>query len=72
MYTLLTKSYRIALSNDEKLAYVNAEKCLQNTPAGYGIPGARTVWDELQYVHIRQANFIHGVVSQTAISSNTT
>ncbi|KAF2167248.1 hypothetical protein M409DRAFT_22675 [Zasmidium cellare ATCC 36951] len=51
----------VNLSNEEKQAYIQADKCLQNTPAQYGIPGARTVWDELQYVHIRQANFIHGV-----------
>lgn len=61
--TSLTIVGRFNLSNEEKQAYIAAEKCLQSAPAAYGIPGARTIWDELQYVHIRQANFIHGVVS---------
>ncbi|SMR48891.1 unnamed protein product [Zymoseptoria tritici ST99CH_3D1] len=50
-----------SLSSDEKLAYINADKCLMNTPAQHGIPGAVSVWDEIQYAHIRNMNWIHGV-----------
>ncbi|KAI0025907.1 hypothetical protein F4780DRAFT_235248 [Xylariomycetidae sp. FL0641] len=50
-----------SLTNDEKLTYLNAEVCLQTTPAQYGIEGAETIWDEMQYAHLRQSNYIHGV-----------
>jgi tyrosinase len=53
---------RSSLSAEDKLAYINADKCLMNTPARYGVPGAVSVWDELQYAHIVNKNFIHGVV----------
>ena len=31
-------------------------------PAKSGIKGAVTRWDELQYVHIIQSDYIHGTV----------
>ncbi|KAK4620157.1 Tyrosinase ustQ [Fulvia fulva] len=50
-----------SLTPASKRAYLDAERCLIDTPAQYGVPGARTVWDELQYSHVRQSNHIHGV-----------
>ncbi|GIZ37600.1 hypothetical protein CKM354_000104300 [Cercospora kikuchii] len=49
------------LSNEEKRAYLDAELCLQRTPPAYSIQGARSVWEELQWAHIRSKNWIHGV-----------
>ncbi len=59
---------RHTLSDRQKRAYIDAELCLMRTPARFGLPGARTVFDELQAVHIRQAEIIHFVVSDTSIS----
>ncbi|CAK3818334.1 amino acid transporter [Lecanosticta acicola] len=50
-----------ALDAQQKQAYLNAERCLQTSPARYGIAGATSLWDELQYVHVRQSSYIHGV-----------
>ncbi|KAI5361051.1 Putative tyrosinase copper-binding domain, di-copper centre-containing domain superfamily [Septoria linicola] len=30
-------------------------------PNGYGVPGARSIWEELQWAHIKSKNWIHGV-----------
>jgi tyrosinase len=49
------------LTNAEKTSYINGELCLMSTPASSGIPGAVTRWDELQYAHLSQADYIHGV-----------
>lgn len=51
------------MSNREKLSYLNAVKCLQETAPGYGIHGARSVWEELQWTHIKSKNWIHGVAA---------
>lgn len=59
---LLTHIRRSALTSDEKSAYIQADLCLMAAPAKSGIPGAITRWDELQYSHIAQASYIHGVV----------
>lgn len=32
-----------------------------DSPPVTGITGAKNRWDELQYCHIQQSNFIHGV-----------
>lgn len=53
--------YRRTLTDEEKSAYLSAEKCLMTSPAKSGIEGAVTRWDELQWVHIVQSNVIHGV-----------
>ena len=53
---------RTALKPDEKASYINATLCLQNAPAKGQIKGAQTRWDELQYAHIVQADYIHGTV----------
>lgn len=40
--------------------YIVAELCLQKQPKELGIDGAVSLWDELQWVHITQSNFVHG------------
>ncbi|KAH8885006.1 amino acid transporter [Thozetella sp. PMI_491] len=49
------------LTSDEKSAYIDAELCLMAAPSKSGIDGAQTRWDDLQWNHIVQANFIHDV-----------
>ncbi|KAI1378958.1 Di-copper centre-containing protein [Hypoxylon crocopeplum] len=49
------------LTSTEKVEYLNGELCLMSTPAKNGIVGAKTRWDELQYVHIIQTDYVHGV-----------
>ncbi|KAF4899237.1 Tyrosinase ustQ [Colletotrichum fructicola] len=49
------------LTNDEKSDYLQAVKCLMESPAKSGITGAISRWDELQSCHVEQSNFIHGV-----------
>ncbi|KXH65419.1 amino acid transporter [Colletotrichum nymphaeae SA-01] len=49
------------LENQEKSDYLQAVKCLFESPAKTGIKGAKTRWDELQSCHVEQSNFIHGV-----------
>lgn len=34
-----------------------------NSPAKHNIPGAKTLWDELHYVHIYQSAYIHFVAA---------
>ncbi|KAK4450953.1 putative amino acid transporter [Podospora aff. communis PSN243] len=48
-----------ALTAIEKSSYINATLCLTQKPAKHGIPGARTLWDELHYVHVYQSPYIH-------------
>ncbi|KAK7228090.1 hypothetical protein V2G26_000260 [Clonostachys chloroleuca] len=50
-----------ALTDEEKIAYVEAEKCLQAKPAQAGTEGAENRWDELHWSHISQTSYIHGV-----------
>ncbi|CZT16310.1 uncharacterized protein RCC_02152 [Ramularia collo-cygni] len=50
-----------SLSPEDKAKYIRADQCLMNTPPQYGIPGAKSIWEELQYAHIRNMNWIHGV-----------
>lgn len=52
---------RRTLTDEEKSAYLTAEKCLINSPAKSGIERAVTRWDELQWAHIAQSNDVHGV-----------
>ncbi|KAI2627026.1 Di-copper centre-containing protein [Hypomontagnella submonticulosa] len=49
------------LTRSEKLEYIDGDLCLMSTPAKSGIPGAKTRWDELQYAHIVQTEYVHGV-----------
>lgn len=50
------------LTDDEKSAYITAEKCLMSSPPKLGtIEGAKNRWDELHWVHIHTSNIIHGV-----------
>ncbi|KAL7621602.1 hypothetical protein AAE478_008927 [Parahypoxylon ruwenzoriense] len=49
------------LSSAEKLEYINGDLCLMSTPAKSGIPRAKSRWDELQYTHIAQTVYVHGV-----------
>ncbi|KAH9904731.1 Di-copper centre-containing protein [Xylariomycetidae sp. FL2044] len=50
-----------ALTDDEKRDYLNADLCLMAAPPRSGIPGAVNRWEELQYAHIAQSDYIHGV-----------
>lgn len=53
-----------SLTNDEKLSWLNAEVCLTTHDAVFGLyDGAKTLWDEQQYLHLTMSNYIHGVVS---------
>jgi tyrosinase len=54
-----SNSNRQALTTIEKSNYIKATLCLTETPAKHGIPGAKTLWDELHYVHIYQSAYIH-------------
>lgn len=47
------------LTDDEKTGYLEAEVCLMSQPATLNFPNAQNVWDELQYVHILQTNWVH-------------
>jgi tyrosinase len=57
----LTKTLRHKLTNAEKKAYLDAELCLMNTPAELDLRGARTVFDELQSIHVNIAQIAHFV-----------
>ncbi|KAI5918894.1 Di-copper centre-containing protein [Camillea tinctor] len=49
------------LTPKEKSDYIKGDLCLMSLPASSGIEGALTRWDELQYAHIAQSDYIHGV-----------
>jgi hypothetical protein len=51
--------YRAMLTDDEKSAYIAADLCLMAAPSQLGAEGAESRWDDLQWNHIRQSNFIH-------------
>ena len=61
----------LSLSDDEKIAYTDAVKCLMELPSisGEGIPGAKSRFDDFVGVHINQTPFIHATVSHPSISS---
>ena len=54
----------LTLSDDEKIAYIDAVKCLMDKPsiAGSAIPGARSRFDDFVGVHINQTLTIHATV----------
>ncbi|KAI0116207.1 Di-copper centre-containing protein [Hypoxylon sp. NC0597] len=58
---MLRLDARTNLTSTEKLKYLNADLCLISSPPKTGLPGAKNRWDELQYVHIAQTNYVHGV-----------
>ncbi|ETS76937.1 hypothetical protein PFICI_10811 [Pestalotiopsis fici W106-1] len=49
------------LEDNEKQEYLDAVKCLFNSPPKANITGAKNRYDELHWVHIHQSNIIHGV-----------
>ncbi|CAN8103806.1 unnamed protein product [Discula destructiva] len=49
------------MSTREKRAYIDAELCLISSPPRNGLRGAWSRFEELQWVHLEQLNFIHGV-----------
>ena len=59
----------LSLSDDEKIAYTDAVKCLMELPSisGEGIPGAKSRFDDFVGVHINQTPFIHVTVSHAFI-----
>lgn len=52
---------RHTLRDLEKGDFLGAVKCLMTSPPKVGIEGAESIWDELQYCHVAQANYIHYV-----------
>ncbi|KAI0190321.1 Di-copper centre-containing protein [Astrocystis sublimbata] len=52
---------REALTLNEKQAYIEGELCLMKAPPLTKIPGAMNIWDELQYTHTAQSDYIHTV-----------
>lgn len=58
---VLTYRYRHTLTHDEKLAYIDAEKCLMTLPAQLGLEGPRTRFDEFQKLHVLVAEIVHYV-----------
>jgi len=54
----------LSLSDDEKIAYTDAVKCLMNKPSisGSAIPGAKSRFDDFVGVHINQTLSIHATV----------
>lgn len=59
-YTCTTPVQRqsfTSLTNDEKLSWVTAEICLKTHDAVFGLyDGAKTLWDERQYLHLTMSN----------------
>ncbi|KAI2471576.1 Di-copper centre-containing protein [Annulohypoxylon bovei var. microspora] len=53
--------HRRNLTSTEKSDYINADLCLMASPPKTGIDGAKSRWDELQYIHIAQTDYVHGV-----------
>ncbi|KAI0973839.1 Di-copper centre-containing protein [Xylaria arbuscula] len=49
------------LTSTEKAAYIEAELCLMAAPPIAGVPGAENIWDELQFTHAQQVDYIHHV-----------
>ncbi|KAI1456044.1 Di-copper centre-containing protein [Annulohypoxylon moriforme] len=49
------------LTSTEKSDYIKADLCLMSSPPKAGINGAKNRWDELQYIHIAQTDYVHGV-----------
>jgi tyrosinase len=49
------------LTQAEQTQYIEATLCLMDAPAKADIPGAKTLWDELQYNHIINAHAVHDV-----------
>lgn len=60
----------LTLSNDEKIAYIDAVKCLQDTPSfsGSEAPGAKSIFDDFVAVHINQTLRIHSTVRRLSCS----
>lgn len=56
----------LTLSDEEKIAYISAVKCLMSKPSisGDAIPGAKSRYDDFVGVHINQTLSIHATVSQ--------
>ena len=54
----------LSLSDDEKIAYIDAVKCLQEKPSlsGSEAPGAVSRFDDFVAIHINQTFFIHATV----------
>jgi tyrosinase len=59
LYALLLTFPRQNLTNSERSDYLNATLCLMKAPPKSSIPGAKSRWDELHYVHIVQSDYIH-------------
>jgi tyrosinase len=50
------------LTATEKSDYIDATRCLIDSPPKAGVSSAKTRWDEFQYAHAYQTPYIHGVV----------
>jgi tyrosinase len=62
----------LSLSDEEKIAYTDAVKCLMELPSisGDAIPGAKSRFDDFVGVHINQTPFIHVTVSIPFVSKH--
>ncbi|KAI4598679.1 hypothetical protein KJ359_002570 [Pestalotiopsis sp. 9143b] len=49
------------LTSSEQSDYLDAELCLTQYPATMDLGGSKTYWDEIQYNHITQADWVHFV-----------
>ncbi|KAF7536038.1 hypothetical protein G7054_g4904 [Neopestalotiopsis clavispora] len=49
------------LTSEEKTDYINADLCLIDAPSQTGFEGAVSRWDDLQWPHVHQTNYVHGV-----------
>lgn len=56
------------LTSEEKTAYINADLCLIDAPSTTGFEGAVTRWDDLQWPHVHQTTYVHGVVRDNRLS----
>ncbi len=76
-HILTSPFHRRTLSNEERLEYIDAIKCLKALPAQTGaiFPGAKTRYDDFFALHINSTDYVHfnvslGVPTTTIPSSN--
>lgn len=70
IHTAAVRKEWLSLSDDEKIAYIDAVKCLQETPSisGPDVPGAKSRFDDFVAIHINQTLRIHSTVRHLSCS----